>query len=267
VRYRFELARDVAFSDVVVRQSGLTAPSFAITSTSVLERGRRYYWRVAAIDGAGNAGLGPATWFDVRARPLTYDLAVREGAPAGPVHIGVVALVIPEYAVRAAEQLTPETTYHWQVDAIDAAGNRTVRRGFFDAALDQDPLIEPLPLYPRVASTLGNIRPTFEWSRVDHPTGIRYTLEIAEDAAFTRIHASERDITELGYTLSAAQALARGRTYYWRVRALNGRGTTVQSQPSLFTVGSRASTYSVEIAFDGAFTTYLSRQEGLKSPV
>ncbi|MDP2744630.1 MAG: IPT/TIG domain-containing protein [Dehalococcoidia bacterium] len=57
VVYGFQIAKDATFSIPVITKDNLTAT----TSVETLERGL-YYWRVMAIDGAGNASAWATPW-------------------------------------------------------------------------------------------------------------------------------------------------------------------------------------------------------------
>ena len=55
VTYNLQVADDAEFFDPIVEQKGLANPTYPFTETQALERGT-YYWRVQAVDQAGNEG-------------------------------------------------------------------------------------------------------------------------------------------------------------------------------------------------------------------
>jgi hypothetical protein len=79
---------------------------------------------------------------------------------------------------------------------------------------------------PANASTTADNTTTFTW--LGDYVGVTYTLEIATDAAFGGIILTEAGIAGLSYTLTAGQTLPDD-TYHWRVRAVNGSGSTIDT--------------------------------------
>jgi hypothetical protein len=55
VYYTLEISPSTDFSGTVLRKEGLTASEYTLTKKEALPRGK-YYWRVKAVDGAGNQG-------------------------------------------------------------------------------------------------------------------------------------------------------------------------------------------------------------------
>lgn len=55
VYYTLEISPGTDFSGAVLRKEGLTASEYTLTKKEALPRGK-YYWRVRAVDGAGNEG-------------------------------------------------------------------------------------------------------------------------------------------------------------------------------------------------------------------
>jgi hypothetical protein len=53
VYYDLQIATDANFKDIVVQQSGLAVPEYKSTKAEALPHGE-YYWRIRAVDGAGN---------------------------------------------------------------------------------------------------------------------------------------------------------------------------------------------------------------------
>lgn len=63
--------------------------------------------------------------------------------------------------------------------------------------------------------------PTFDWSDVTDPSGVRNTLQVANNPEFSSLLLSKEGLTQSQYTLNDDEALGRG-TYYWRVKAIDG---------------------------------------------
>jgi ABC-type antimicrobial peptide transport system permease subunit len=51
----------VEFTSIALQKTGLTASAYELALAETLMAGT-YYWRVRAIDGAGNAGLWSESW-------------------------------------------------------------------------------------------------------------------------------------------------------------------------------------------------------------
>ena len=66
----------------------------------------------------------------------------------------------------------------------------------------------------------GGFRPTVNWSPVDDPSGVAYTLVIATDPNFYNPVLIEEGLASPARMLSKDQALSRGE-YYWRVKAID----------------------------------------------
>ena len=96
----------------------------------------------------------------------------------------------------------------------------------------------PAPVTPmgHMYGLFGAQPVTFSWKKVSDPTGIIYTLEIADNVNFSSIkpNMKKTGLTQTNYTISMEPG-----TYYWRVKAINGEGTEGQwsCAPYAFKVG------------------------------
>jgi len=69
VTYDVSIAGDAGFVSIVLQKTGLTASTYELTQAEALVAGT-YYWRVRAVDGAGNVGSWSDDWsFTVSAAP------------------------------------------------------------------------------------------------------------------------------------------------------------------------------------------------------
>lgn len=82
------------------------------------------------------------------------------------------------------------------------------------------PLVPNLSSPGRGAETTGHT-PTLDWSDVTDPSGVRYSLQVANNPQFSSLLLSKEGLTQSQYTLNDEEALGRG-TYYWRVKAIDG---------------------------------------------
>lgn len=69
----------------------------------------------------------------------------------------------------------------------------------------------------------GDVKVPFDWSAVEDPSGVAYTIEVSQSSDFSTVILRKENLTQTEYTLSEQEALARGK-YYWRVRAVDGAG-------------------------------------------
>ena len=120
--------------------------------------------------------------------------------------------------------LTANTSYFYRGYAVNSAGTGYSADGTFTT----------LPLPPTVgtgssATTSGF---TANWS---HPTmgsaAYTYTVEVDDDINFGSINATQSSIAS-GNTSQAITGLAAGTTYYFRVRSVNGQGSSANSSTS-----------------------------------
>ncbi|MBE0431727.1 MAG: IPT/TIG domain-containing protein, partial [Dehalococcoidia bacterium] len=129
-----------------------------------------------------------------------------------------------------------------QVAAEDSEGNEAA--AVF--TMESDPPPTPELISPRDegrAGFVGRVRPKFEWSEVDDPSGVYYRLQIsvggnvtdegyfADPIVFTGL------LDEASYTLQRGEGLSYD-TYYWIVQAVDGAGNESEwTEPHSFRAG------------------------------
>lgn len=131
---------------------------------------------------------------------------------------------LTEYTL--ADPLATDTTYYWRVvanDPCDATTESQPTPAFSfttlaDCSLNPGTfnLVDPADQADWVSLT-----PTFDWTDsldLDPGDSVQYRLEIADNAQFNNSTVYS-GLTGSTYTLSLAEALANGQTYYWRVFA------------------------------------------------
>ena len=103
------------------------------------------------------------------------------------------------------------------VTVTDEAGNTAT----LNLSLEKDPPSTPFPLSPtnQRFGFLGAEEVTFNWSSVSDPSGITYTLEVAENLGFFPLILRRADLTELSYTTRLESG-----NYFWRIKASDGAG-------------------------------------------
>jgi len=98
----------------------------------------------------------------------------------------------------------------------------------------------PVPLLPKVAST-AEAEVYFDWTDIEDPSGVTYTLQVALDADFTTIVLQREGLLDSEYTITEEEKLEsteKEPPYYWRVKAVDGTSNESDWTPSgLFYVG------------------------------
>jgi hypothetical protein len=107
---------------------------------------------------------------------------------------------------------SPGVVYYWRVRPSNNAGLT------WGSWLSSFKFTTEYLLTPADLSVGISIIPTFDWLDVSGATG--YTLEIATDNAFSSIVLTQATVAST-YSLTLAQALTNGVTYYWRVTSNN----------------------------------------------
>jgi subtilisin-like proprotein convertase family protein len=92
--------------------------------------------------------------------------------------------------------------------------------------------IIPVLATPLDAATGVGINPTYTWTG---GAGGTYDIQVATDPAFTTIISAQMGLTTNTYTPTVT--LVGSTTYYWRVRATNGCGSSAYSSVFSFTTG------------------------------
>ena len=114
----------------------------------------------------------------------------------------------------------PETnTKDHKITVEDGAGYSAV----WGLKLENTPPTKPTPVAPRNErfGWFGDQSVTFAWSPVSDPSGVTYTIEVAEDLNFFPLKPGMKKtgLTQTNCTLSIMTG-----AYYWRVRAVDGAG-------------------------------------------
>ncbi|MFC1955880.1 IPT/TIG domain-containing protein [Chloroflexota bacterium] len=162
VTYRIQVSADRGFASLVLDKEGLTNSEYTLAEQEKLpsaEKEAPYYWRVRAIDRAGNesewsmpssfhvlslsvpAALLPEVlsqadaqvhfdWGDVTGSslPVTYRIQVSADPELTSLVLDKEGLTNSEYTLAEQEKLPSaekEAPYYWRVRAIDRAGNES----------------------------------------------------------------------------------------------------------------------------------------------
>jgi YVTN family beta-propeller protein len=215
-----------------------------------------YYWRVMAIDLAGNEGEYSEAWalqIDTlmpNAPVLSFpgdDLwlkdsavvfiwsAVSKMAKASPVRYVLQVdtsssfaspfLLTDTTAVTIDTVTVPQGRYYWRVYAFDLAGNDGDFSSSRRFGYDVTPPSEAVLTAPENNLTTNQSNIIFAWgSSADGVSGLRdYVLQRAYNDAFTHSLA-ETTLTDTSISLTLADS-----SYYWRVVAADSAGNSICS--------------------------------------
>jgi hypothetical protein len=159
VTYDLEIASDQNFASPVLLKTGITESQYTLTGDEALVanfKNASYFWRVKAIDGAGNTSEWSAAWvfyvsvpsvptmslpandsaveYPIRfswnavtslSPPVTYDLQIASS-------LDFTSTVLVETGLKSSDiliskdsetKLKKGATYYWRVKAVDAAMN------------------------------------------------------------------------------------------------------------------------------------------------
>jgi hypothetical protein len=250
--YTLEAASDPAFTTIVLSQINITTTSYK--PGAPIAQGVTVYWRITALNAGGNtvASNAPFSFTTITLPPGPFALTAPAdtatgvalqptftwGASTGAATYTLEVATDPAFSAPVVNQsglvatsfplgapLTGGTSYFWRVTAVNPGGS-TLASGvpFTFLTLTTGP--GPFTLvYPPDGSFGVDPNTFFLWNDAAGVT--TYTLDVATDAAFTSL---VFEVTGLpGSSFSSTLNLAPLTTYYWRVTALNGTGSTMAS--------------------------------------
>ncbi len=126
-----------------------------------------------------------------------------------------------------------------QHNIVATDGTNTKQLVFF---MESTPPLIPQPSLP-AEGVKSEAMTVFDWADVTDPSGVTYTLQVADKADFSAgsVLLEKTGLTTSGYTLVESEKLeSRGKNnpYYWRVRAIDGAGNESAWAPAVsFYVG------------------------------
>ena len=161
---------------------------------------------------------------------VTYDLQIARDVNFSNLVFFKQGLAQPSYQIGQSEKLEltkKANSYYWRVRAVDGASNAsnwTSPDSFYTE--DSTPPPVPTLLTPQNGSRKsGGV--LFEWTDVSDPSGVTYTLQVAQDSGFNYIVVYKEGLNTSHYQLTDIEKLAPTTgnppsPYYWRVRAIDG---------------------------------------------
>lgn len=278
--YTLEAASDSGFTNIVLSQVGILTTSY--TPGAPIAQGVTVYWRVTAVSGvdttlatgapfsfttvilppaaftltspantATGVALQPNFTWAASTGADTYTLEVATDSGFSSIVVSQTGLVATNY--MPGSPLTGGTNYFWRVKAINGGGTTTSTAAPFSfQTLTTGP--GGFSLLVPDDGWLGVSRnPYFLWD--DAAGATSYTLELASDPAFSSLVCEVSGIP--GSSFGSTLDLDPSTTYYWRVTAVNGTGTTMATGApfSFTTTGSSGSGGSVDNGFSGSSGT------------
>ena len=258
-RYDLQVDNSSAFGspEVVAAPTGS-----AYTVTTPLADGR-YYWRVRAVDLAGNVGSWSSAWtvwIDVDPAPAPTLVSPANGTPTNdntPTFTWGAVTGATSYRIQASTSATFASTvinstksgtthtpataladglYYWRAQAKGADGIWGLWSAVWTVTVDTVKPAKPTLLSPVKDDLVTTNLPSFDWG--DVPDAARYDLQVDNSSAFG---SPEVVAAPTGSAYTVTTPLADGR-YYWRVRAVDLAGN----------VGSWSSAWTVWIDVDPA---------------
>jgi hypothetical protein len=248
VSYRLEIDNDPDLSSPLYRREGIAENSH-VPENKLVEN--LYYWRVTAVDGAGNENSSEVFLFRLRVPPSS-----RISTVVSPYWQTSSPLTLTVWAqdndgtvenVELWYRYSPDNSswgpwilydnltslpYTFQF-AFPEQGHYQFSSGVWDdrgnyrapsvkeaeAGYDNTPPAIPLPSLPENGAVVQTPTPTLAWSGVEDVSGVTYELWLDNDD-------SDPPLYHLltGENVHTLENCLGSGTYLWRVRALDGAG-------------------------------------------
>lgn len=277
VTYRLEIAQDTSFAAplITVNQSGLTSVALSsLPGAATLKAGETYLWRVIAVDSTGLTRASGYRSFDCNSAPAAPALL-------SPVQGAEVATLTPNlqwaeaidadgdsltYNVQVVDAdgatvnmttsnlsvvsgtLLENKKYDWKVQAADLelTSAYSAVESFWVNAVEEAPTAATL-LGPVPAATISK-ETVFSWqdaTDADPFDTLTYRLEISltTDFAAPVITVGQSGVNSMAVSaLPGYATLQAGKTYLWRVVAIDSTGLATASDYRSFDCNSAPET-------------------------
>ncbi len=248
VHYELQVDNDSVFTSPEFGRTWVNASSCVVTT--VLADGT-YYWRVRAVDGAGNAsGWTAARSFSVDATTPAVPVlaspsdgkAITDSTPwldwldvtdASGVHYQIQVDDNPDFSSLAfgrtwvnasscvVTNVLADGMYCWKVRAVDGAGNAsgwTAARSF---SVDATTPAVPVLASPSDGKAITDSTPWLDWLDVTDASGVHYQIQVDDNPDFSSLAFGRTWVNASSCVVT--NVLADG-MYCWKVRAVDGAG-------------------------------------------
>jgi PA14 domain/Secretion system C-terminal sorting domain/Right handed beta helix region len=263
--YTLVVATNSTYTSPIINQTGITSTSY--TSGTALANSTTYYWKVTAVNSTGstiasNAGISFATAAPALpgAFSQTTPAAAATGVSATPsfswgassgassytltvsVNSNFTSPIINQTGITGTSHtsgtaLAASTTYYWRVTAVNGTGSTVATNAGLSFTTAAPP---PAPgAFTQSAPASGasgvSTSPAFSWAASSNASS--YTLVVSTSSSYTSPIINQSGITGTNHT--SGTVLAGSTTYYWKVTAVNGSGSTIATNAGLsFTTAS-----------------------------
>ena len=270
--YDFELATDLAFTNIIDSQTGLIGTS---ATFGLLSNYTQYFWRVKGVNAFGSGNYTVFNFTTVLADPVLVSPTTL--SYHNPTNIDLVWNTVQgaaSYDVELAEDLlftvgvqtfngvldttvnvpglANFTDYFFRVKAVNVHGTSN----FSGYNQFKTKLAAPVLVAPLNNSINNSIVPLFDWNSVVGGAPVTYTLQAAEDALFTLGLQTITNLSTDEFQFSVPGFVLNNDTqYYYRVSATDIYGTSDYSSVYTFrTVPRITPVLGWPIGGAGAFT-------------
>ncbi|PWN07178.1 Ig-like domain-containing protein, partial [Rhodohalobacter mucosus] len=257
--YDIQVSTASDFSGTVVNETGIAATEF---QSPQLAYSTGYFWRVRAVNEAGQSDWSTVWSFTTEAEPLSPPEVVTLSSPSDNASDVAVAplftwqasadaetydiqvstasdfsgTVVNETGIAATEfqspQLAYSTGYFWRVRAVNASGQSDWST-VWSFTTEAEPLSPPGVVTlsaPSDAAVDVTISPTLSWQASTDAAS--YIVQVSLTSDFAAPIIDQSGITALELTVSD---LAYESQHFWRVRAVNASGQSDWSTVWSFT--------------------------------
>ena len=268
--FAIDLATDVNFTQNLLTSTvGPNSGSSASASVTGLSPGTTYYFRVRATNGGGvsaNSNTANATTMAVIQPPAAPTALSATAVSSGQINLSwtdnatsetgfaidlatdvnftqnmVTTTVGANTTLTSITGLSPSTTYYFRVRATNSGGasaNSNTASATTSAVVIQPPAAPTALTATAVSSGQINL---FWTDNAANETG--FAIDRATNATFTLNLITSTVGASSGSSASTAiTGLSASRTYYFRVRATNGRGASANSNTANATTAATAAT-------------------------
>jgi RHS repeat-associated protein len=245
--YQLDVSTDPNFSTFLSGFNSLSIPASANThligAQSPLTPNIWYYYRLRTVNGSGTPSAN-SNRIDV----LTKAAAPVAAAATSVTNTSFVANFTPttgsvtsDYAIEVTESGVPGSTFSVNATSSPATVNAPAgkiydyvvktRNGSGLSAPSNSVSVTMPPGAPtQLGSSLVTVSGfTASWSPA--PLASTYRLDVSEQQDFSTLLTAYNNVT-VNSNITSVSGLDSDRTYYWRVRAVNSVGTSVNSLPA-----------------------------------